>query len=233
MTRTTTASFSAILVLIALSGSACSDRGAGPTTPSPFLPDVLLAGTVYQRTAAGRSPLADVRVEVTDLLEGPYNWMPWFETTTDASGKFAVALPSAFAGRRVIVTARAASHLAQPCGSNPTIAAETTSVAIELVAPGILERPCGAPSIQGVVTVNSGQGARPVADVPVGYSSNGYDGADAYTRTDADGRYSLGNLPAGRGSIYVACAPMLRTEDVEIHDETVANIELGANPPPC
>ena len=177
--------------------------------------------------------MPDARVSVTDLLEGPYNWMPWFETTSDARGEFEVWLPSAFAGRRVIVTARAKSDLVQPCGINPTVRLGTTSVEIELVAPGIVGRPCGRPSISGAVTTNSPHGPRPLANVPVGYSSNGYDGADAYTRSDASGRYSLGDLPAGKGAVYVGCALMLRSIEVEVHNETVANIDVGVFPPVC
>ncbi len=76
---------------------------------------------------------------------------------------------------------------------------------IELVRIGVQPRTTDSPMLSGVIFERTAEGQRPAADMAVIYSSNNHDGADVYTRTDAEGRYRFWNIPVGGGELLPAC----------------------------
>jgi len=236
---------------LALAGllAACSEP---PTSPSPSSPDrqgspapqpnpqtgPALTGVVFEITEQGRRPVSAARVFVVDLIDGPYGDFGWSELLSDPNGRFSIA--NLFPGRPVKVTAYAGAYgglwnqsgLNQVCAVHPTINGDTAAD-IELVQAGILPTTYGSPTLSGVVFETS-KGRRPVAGTPVLYSSNGHDGADVYTRTDANGRYNFCRLPLGTGYVLAGCpgAPTPFPEfhftkvSIEIHGDTVLDVDI-------
>ena len=228
------------------------------TSPSPSSPARLgspapqpnpqtgpaLTGGVFQTNEQGRRPVSGARVFVVDLIEGPYGNYPWFELVSDANGRFSV---NVYQGRPVKVTAYDGagsglwnqSGLHQVCAVHPTINGDTTAD-VELVQAGVLPTTYGPPTLSGVV-FDTSNGRRPVGGTPVLYSSNSHDGADVYTRTDAEGRYTFCRLPVGPGYVLAGCPgaltpfPGFRVTkvSVEIHGDTVLDVDITTSFSSC
>ncbi|HET9866083.1 MAG TPA: hypothetical protein VFQ06_02230, partial [Nitrospira sp.] len=188
---------------------------------------------VFEASEHGPRPLPGSRVFVVDLDEGPYNWFPWYDLTADANGRF--SFDRALTGRIVKLTAYEKTGLG-PLSDELTLfqvrAVQATvgvamTIEIELVRRGQQPRILVSPSLSGVVVETTPAGPRPAADMAVLYSSNRHDGADVYTRTDAEGRYGFWNLPIGGGHVLPRCSEALVeivTFPVEITDDTVLNL---------
>jgi hypothetical protein len=211
-----------VVVASALVGivTSCSQP---PTAPSPLSPSPpapvppspsgsTLTGVVLEATEQGRRPIPGAQVFVVDLDQGPYGYAPWYELTTDINGRFILA-NDAISGRAVKLTAYEKpgvgplfnqSDLFQVRAVHPTVGAGTT-VEIELVRLGVQPGTSDSPVLSGVVFESTSEGRRPAKDMAVLYSSNNHDGADVYTRTDAEGRYRFWNLPVGAGYLLPAC----------------------------
>jgi hypothetical protein len=125
------------------------------------------------------------------------------------------------------------------CAVHPTIDGDTTAD-IELVQAGVQPTTYGSPTLSGVVFETSNR-RRPVAGTPVLYSSYGHDGADVYTRTDADGRYNFCGLPLGAGYLLAGCSgavmpsPEFRFTKVpvEIRGDTVLDVDITSSLSSC
>ena len=228
----------AALTVILGSCSASPGSPAGPT--SVPLPQVTpsnqsLTGIVYQSTQEGRRTVANARVFVVDLIDGPYGSVPWYQVTTNDQGRFNLPLPLS---REVKITAYAGegfglwnqSGLSQVAAVHPMVTG-STSVEIELVRDGVLPRILDAPVLSGVIFETTVDGRRPAADMAVIYSSHRHDGADVYTRTDSDGRYRFFGVPPGDGYLLPACTRATtlppnyrpRTFPIEVQGDTVLN----------
>jgi hypothetical protein len=192
---------------------------------------------VFQQTQEGRRPIAGAHVFIVDLLDGPYGNYPWFDVVSGADGRFT---SGSFPGRAVKVTAYTAGpglaalsegEFAQACAVHPVVDAETRAD-VELTRPGTRPSKWESPILSGLVSENVPGGRRPAADMVVLYSSRAHDGADVYTRTDANGRYAFCNVPLGAGHVLPACTrgapfPGSRptTFPVEVAGDTVLNAD--------
>jgi hypothetical protein len=229
---------SVVSVALVLGGLlvACNSTPTAPSAPTPpSLPPTsppALRGTVFENTSVGRRPIAGAHVFVVDLDDGPYGDYPWYVVDSDAGGHFTMAsLPS---GRPVKLTAYVGSTnprlndsgLSQVCAAHPTPGVDAAAE-IDLFSPEAIPRTLRSPILRGVIV--EGSPSRPAADLAVIYSSNGHDGADVYTRTDADGRFAFCGLPEGSGHVLPFCsrdrAPSPgATHAVEIRGDTTLNI---------
>jgi len=242
---------------LALTGllAACSEPPTiatpSPSSPAPPVPrpspqtGPALTGVVFQNTEQGRRPISGARVYVVDLVDGPYGNFPWYELQCDSNGRFSLA--NAGPGRAVKLTGYDGpgnglwnqSGLSQICAVHPTIDGDTMAD-IELVQAGVLPMTYGSPTLSGVVLETS-KGRRPVAGVPVLYSSYGHDGADVYTRTDAQGHYNFCRIPLGTGYVLAGCSgavtpfPGFRytLTPVEIHGDTVLDVDITSSISSC
>jgi hypothetical protein len=231
--------FSAIIVVVAT--VACHGSSPAPTQPTQPPPSqagspspATLRGTVIENTSQARRPIPGAHVFVVDLADGPYGNFPWYMVDTDAAGRFSIArLPP---GRPVKLTAYVgstsprlnASGLSQVCAVDPTPGIDT-AIEIDLFSREAVPRILVSPRLTGVIV--EGAAARPAADLAVIYSSNGDDGADVYTRTDASGRYTFWALPEGLGYVLPFCArdtspgvSAATTYPLEIRGDTTLNI---------
>lgn len=174
--------------------------------------------------------MAGARVFVVDLIEGPYGNYAWYETTTDATGRFTVL---SFENRRVKITAYApgtpgplwSQSLYQVCGVHPLVNG-VSSIEVELIRAGIARTASPSPTLSGVVYENTAEGPRPAAQMAVLYSSYGHDGADVYTRTDNAGRYSFCDLPLGGGSVLPACS---RSASPPEHPVNIFSVQIAGD----
>ena len=217
-----------------------------PQAPAPTpQTSPALTGVVVETTAQARRPISGAHIVVVDLVAGPYDGLGWSEVLSDANGRFSI--PDLFRGSSVKVTAYVGpdqglwnqSGLFQVCAVHPTLTGDTTAD-IELVGAGILPEMYGSPTLSGVVFETS-KGRRPAAGAPILYSSNGHDGADVYTRTDAHGRYNFCRLPIGRGYLLAGCAGAVTPVpglgftrvDLEVHGDTVRDVDVTSSISGC
>jgi len=225
-------------MLLGCGGQAPSPAPSAVVQPSPppSRPPSL-TGTVLQNDGSQRRPVAGAHVLIVDLVEGPYGNFSWFDVATTADGRFSAYPPE---GRAVKVTAYAGSTsvlwnrsgLSQVCAVHPVVSPEIR-VELELTAPGIRPSNWTSPVLSGVVYETISERRMPAADMPVLYSSYGHDGADVYTRTDSQGRYTFCALPFGAGYVLPACTrsetlpPGYRptTFPVDIRGDTVLNVD--------
>ena len=151
---------------------------------------------------------------------------------SDAGGHFSVA--GLQPGRAVKLTAYVGSTnprlndsgLSQVCAVHPVPGVDA-AIEIDLFSHEATPRTLRSPVLNGIVV--EGAPPRPAADLAVIYSSNGYDGADVYARTDATGRFAFCGLPEGSGYVLPFCsrdaAPGVgATHSVEIRGDTTLNI---------
>jgi hypothetical protein len=143
----------------------------------------------------------------------------------DSNGRYTISgLP---AGRFVRVTAEQVGGLSlhQPCPANATIAG-STELNIEVVRLGSREFTYGSPTLSGVVFETTPQGRRPLQS-SVLHFPNAWARHDAYTHTDADGRYQFCRIPQGVGRIRAGnCNDDALLLPVEVNGDTVVDIDL-------
>jgi hypothetical protein len=215
---------------------ACSDtRGdVSDVSPTPIASPVpsgsLVTGFVLENTGGERLPVPGARVLAVDLVEGPYGNYPWHETMTDVAGRF--TLP-AYVNRMTRITAYAPGTLGplwsrstyQVCAVHPIVNGHTVAD-VELTRAGVDGSVRVSPTLSGLIYEDTPTGRRPAARMAVLYSSNGHDGADAYTRTDDAGRYSFCNVPLGGGYVLPACA---RSASPPEHPVNVFRVQIAGN----
>jgi hypothetical protein len=202
-----------------------------PEGPTPW-PTPTLSGLVYEETDHGRRPIRDARVQITDLLAGPYEWYPWYEHNTNNDGYFrATPIP----GRAVKIVAYvgvwSSSDLFQLSGVQTDVNGDV-EVEIELVRRGRTPRKQDKPRLSGVVFRQTPNGRQPAADMPIMYSSRGHDGSDVYGRTDTAGRYEFYALPISAGYVLTCTgnvnpppSPSYIIVNVDIRGDTVQDVE--------
>ena len=193
---------------------------SAPTPPGGFS----LSGVVIEDTSAGSRAVPGGRVLFwMDSRSGGH-------VEVDTSGRYTIS--GLTAGRFVRVTWIGFSaeigglRLHQPCPANATIAGGT-ELDIEVVRLGSREFTYGSPTLSGVVFETTPQGRQPLGNTGVMYSLNTCDGFDAYTQTDADGRYQFCRIPQGVGRIRAGdCNDDGFVLPVEVKGDTVVDIDL-------
>ena len=196
-----------IAVASAALSSACWSYDS-PTAPTPVLPagmvtvpvpvNITVTGVVYEVTAAGRQPLADVGIDMSHSFEV---WPP--EVWTDGDGRF-VLPASASALEQKLVTYK--EGYSQPC--RQPVEQATAEHDIHLVSNDLLTRaglPHPFPVIGTIVNVTVFEqhphGRQAVSGATVTLDSSGGLGwaPAAQTRTGPDGGFVLCNVGATRG----------------------------------
>jgi hypothetical protein len=187
------------------------------TFPSPVLtpgsnaasasPARLLSGVVYEATAVGRQPLAEVRIDVS----AEYQTLPP-AVVTDAAGRYSVEV---LAGQNLKIIAERPGY-SQPC--RVPVARGVTEQDVYLVSDATLAMsgipstmPTVPPILTGRVFERTSQGPRPISDAAVIGDFSGGNGwaPSATTKTDPDGRYSLCNVDnkVGGGLLLLVSKP--------------------------
>jgi hypothetical protein len=164
------------------------------TTGGPYT----LSGVITLRTTSGIAPLANAGVSgfvIKTNGEG-YGIAP---VVTDADGRYEFSnVPSG-----VVVLYAGAPHAYQPCAAIGTVSGANGVKDLELVD-SAATRPAtstDSPTLSGVVYRKTGAAKQPVAGAVIEFE---YPPVIATTAiTDAQGRYSLCPLPAGRGGLEV------------------------------
>ncbi|HEU5258192.1 MAG TPA: hypothetical protein VFU28_19535 [Vicinamibacterales bacterium] len=202
------------LVISVMLISACggSDYGSGqPSSPSPVpsssaapaVPTTVpagfqLSGTVFETTAQGSRAVSGGRIFfwIGSLYGG--------QIVVDASGRYVIpGLGAAPIVRLTWMPDLQMSELGfhQPCPANVAMPSADTHRDIEVVrsdSPGFRY---DSPTLSGVVYESTADGRRPLPHTRVLYSIDASSGFDAYTDTDADGRYILCRIPRGSGRL--------------------------------
>lgn len=119
----------------------------------------------------------------------------------------------------------------QPCAATIALSADA-ALDVEIVSEASLSDgrapsiTIGPPTLSGVVYETTPQGRRPVAGALVEFDWI-MDLVTATTRTDAEGRYVLCNLPFGRVDVW-ALKPdyALRNEAVDFRGDMALDIEI-------
>jgi hypothetical protein len=191
-------------ITIALAGAALSSACwsyDSPTAPTAAAPPTGggITGVVYEVTAAGRQPIADVGVD----MSATYQVRPP-QVSTDGAGRFVFPGSTPTLGQKLV--AQKAGY-SQPC--RQPVENANADQDIHLVRDDLLSR-TGMPSAFPVVgTVLSGTvfeqksfGRQPVTGAAVTLDTSGGLGwaPSAQTRTGPDGRFALCNVGATGGS---------------------------------
>ena len=171
-----------------------------PTRCPPFATGgpFSLSGIVTLRTASGAAPLANARVSgfaIKTTGEG-YGIAP---VVTDANGRYEFSnVPGG-----VVVLYPGAPHAYQPCADVATVSGTNSVKDLELVDSAVTRPSTAAnsPILSGVVYRKTAAGKQPLAGAAIEYEYGPV--PVTATTTDAQGRYSLCQLPAGRGGLNV------------------------------
>ena len=157
-----------------------------------------LSGVLTLRTASGTAPLANVGVAgyIITTSGSSHGMAP---VVTDAKGRYEFSnLPNG-----VVVLYADAPHAYQPCASIGTVSGANGVKDIELLD-SAATRPqttTDSPTLSGVVYRKTGAGKQPLIGAIIEFE---YPPVIATrTTTDAQGRYALCQLPAGRGGLEV------------------------------
>jgi hypothetical protein len=209
-----------------------------------------VTGTVFEMVAGVRRPVPNVPVDVHVFHSGG-GYSLWYALghpiTADANGQFSASLLNSYPacapcgsaadlGDSFLVLAVAKSGYVQPRAATVTLH-QGAVVDIELVelqnasAP-LLPSPADSPTISGVVYETTPNGRRPVpgALVTVEWTE---DVTTATTQTNADGRYWLGRIPAGRPEVYMyASKPGYRLTEITVTHTTDVVVDLELKPGP-
>jgi hypothetical protein len=194
---------------IAVAGAALSSACwayDSPTAPTPALPAgmatvpevVTVTGVVYEVTAAGRRPLADVGIDMSHSFE---IWPP--EVWTDGEGRFVLRASASALEQKLVAYKEGYS---QPC--RRPVEQATAEHDIHLVRNDLLTR-AGMPApfpvvgtmVNGTVFEQHAHGRQPVSGAAVTLDTSGGLGwaPAAQTRTGPDGGFVLCNVGATRG----------------------------------
>ena len=156
-----------------------------------------LSGVLTLRTTSGAAPLAGATVGAFLIMTNgtSYGLAP---VTTDADGRYQLSVPSGH-----VVFWAGAPHSYQPCAAIATVNGANSVKDIELVDSAVTrpETTTDSPTLSGVVYRTTVEGRQPVAGAIIEFE---YPPVVATTTTtDAEGRYSLCQLPTGRGGVDI------------------------------
>jgi len=106
---------------------------------------------------------------------------------------------------------------------------EGATLDVELVRPRQRVSNLRSPTLSGVIYQTAADGRRhPYANSAVIYYSNPYGLLDAYTTTDADGRYEFCNLPLGAGYLQAGdCNDAFFDVLVDLRGDTTVDVDLA------
>ena len=225
--------FQALVISLALI-SACGgfdNRSNQPSSPSPVpapAPPVLtpdgfrLSGTVLERTPQGMQPVSGGGVFY--WVENRYGG----QVPVDAGGRYLITgLAAARIIRLTWVPDADRLDLHQPCPANVALSSADAQRDIEVVGSGSREFRYESPTVSGVVYETTPSGRRPLPHTRVLYSIDESSGFDAYTDTDADGRYILCRIPRGSGRLGAGdCNDAVFWFPVEVNGDTVVDTDL-------
>jgi hypothetical protein len=117
--------------------------------------------------------------------------------------------------------------LHQPCPANLSMAAADAQRDIEVVRSGSPGFRYDSPTVSGIVYESTADGRRPLPHTRVLFSIDESSGFDAYTDTDADGRYVLCRIPRGSGRLGAGdCNDAVFWLPVEVNGDTVVDTDL-------
>ena len=171
---------------------------SGPVRPVLPTGPFTLSGIVTLGTASGIAPLANAGVGGYIMMtDGNSHGLA--PVVTDANGRYEFSnLPGGF-----VVLYPGAAHAYQPCAAIGTVGGANSVRDLELVDSAVT-RPlttADSPTLSGVVYRKTATGREPIAGAVIEYE---YAPVIATTATtDAQGRYSLCQLPLGRGGLDV------------------------------
>ena len=223
--------FAGILVLAAACGG--SDYGSRtpalpssvpvPTiTPTPVPDGFRLSGTVVESTSQGFRPTPgggvffwigsrfggrvavgpDGRFEIGGLTPAPIirlTWTPSFESP----------------------------GLHQPCPVIVAMPAADVERNIEVVRFGAGDYRFESPTVSGRVYETTASGPRPLPHTRILYSLDASAGYDAYSETDAEGRYVLCRIPRGSGRLGAGdCNDAVFWLPIDVNGDKVIDVDL-------
>lgn len=157
-----------------------------------------VSGVLTLRTTSGTAPLANAGVGGYVIMTNgqSYGMAP---VSTDAAGRYAFSnVPNG-----VVVLIGDAPHAYQPCAAVATVSGANGVKDFEIVDSAAMRQdtPTDSPTLSGVVYRKAGAEKQPVAGAVIEFEYPPV--IAAWTITDAQGRYSLCHLPAGRGGLDV------------------------------
>ena len=198
---------------VALVLSGCDEKGSRPpASPAPIAPITppaaptpssqthTLSGRVVEGTTQGVRPLADLPILITIFPPpGTYPRPSGSRLVrSDSEGRYAIGeVPHQHSVVLNAADTYSPGRL-QPCAAALTMGADAV-LDLELVSSPTTPRTIqGSPTISGVVYETTAEGRRPIADAAVVYEAVCWTGEfpNAWTRTDANGRYELCRLPS-------------------------------------
>ena len=214
----------ALTTFAACDGSTVSPSQAGSPQPSssgsvPRLGGFSLTGAVVESSSASVQG-GTILFSLDSRPEG--------HVAVDGHGRYTI--PNLPVGHLVRVTWRGPAALDrllhQLYPVNTTITGDT-KLDIEVVRLDSAEFACAASTLSGVVYETTAQGRRPLTGMRLFYSINNWDGYDAFTHTDADGRYTLCRIPRGVGRVGAGdCNDAVLPVVVNVNGDTVVDFDL-------
>lgn len=177
-----------------------NDSPRAPTQPpdqvpgSPPVPSFTISGVVFEHTANGRRPAADVILRVLSDDFG-------VTTTTDADGRYVASVR----GTRVSIAPEESEAYMSPCPSGTNRLGDANrTIDVDIVSKAVLST-TGVPDsyprtsiyVSGTIVEASADGPRPV---PGALVSLGLEPARSTTLTDTLGRYVVCTAPPGSGT---------------------------------
>jgi Bacterial Ig-like domain len=158
-----------------------------------------VSGVVFERTATGTTPLANVQIW-TWVQYSNGNGYSHYAATSDATGHYRVdGLPNTGDGlpNATIYLQTDLEGYDEPCSSTLNLNGSNPTVNLEMVSKShpLPELATSLPSITGVVYEMTPNGRKPIAGAWVEYDPMGGMGLiEATTTTDENGRYAICNL---------------------------------------
>ena len=156
-----------------------------------------ISGVLTLRTASGAAPLAGAAVGAFVITTNGVGY-GLAAVTTDADGRYQLSAPNGH-----VVLGAGAPHSYQPCAAIATVNGANGVKDFEVVDSAVT-RPAtttDSPTLSGVVYRKTVAGRQPVAGAIIEFEYSPVTAAT--TITDAQGRYSLCQLPTGRGGVDI------------------------------
>jgi len=194
--------------------------GAPPPMPSGFQ----LSGTVFETSPQGSREVSGGRI---------FFWIGSHyggQVAVDDSGRYVI--PGLGPAPIIRLTwmpdwQMLDLGLHQPCPANIAMPAADTRRDIEVVGSGSPGFRYDSPTLSGIVYESTADGRRPLPNTRVLFSIDASSGFDAYTDTDADGRYILCRIPRGSGRLGAGdCNDAVFWFPVEVNGDMTVDADL-------